>query len=257
VNKFTCRACRNKEFSEEIVCKDFYSGNLGQQHVYAVCAYCNSLSISKFFDAGEEIYNEGYYSLDISGLKHGLKDFFYKILFNVSYHVGIHFLAAREYLLYREFRKLRVAKGAAIVDIGCGGGKFLKRLQFLGYENVSGIDPFFKESDGNDQSLNIRKKSIHNLDGFYDVIVAHHVIEHVNSPISFMADVARLLSESGKALVCFPTYGGVTKVFKEHSYIVQAPQHACLISASGFLKICQDSGLKVCTAVRSSESDLN
>ena len=87
------------------MCKDFYSDNPEHRYVYALCAYCSSLSICNFFDAGETIYNEGYYSLGVSDQKNTLKDFFYKALFIVSKYLGIHLFAAREYLLYREFRK--------------------------------------------------------------------------------------------------------------------------------------------------------
>jgi len=48
---------------------------------------------------------------------------------------------------------LRLSKEAAIVDVGCGGGELLRRLKFLGFENVSGINPFFKGSGRADQSL--------------------------------------------------------------------------------------------------------
>ncbi len=254
---FTCRACLHKEFSEKMLCKDFYSGNLEKYYEYAVCSNCKSLSIFTFYESVETIYNESYYILKSPNKINKFKGFLYKLLFNISYYLGLNLLTSREYVLYRELRKMRVPKDASILDIGCGNGNFLNKLKFLGYSNLSGIDPFFRDSEKIDKSLNITNKLIDDLDGMYDLIVAHHVIEHVRSPISFMSNIARSLSERGRAIVCFPTYGGITKEFKEHSYLIQAPQHACLISTNAFLKICKDAGLHVCNAIRSSESDLN
>jgi SAM-dependent methyltransferase len=256
MTNFECRACGSLQVSDEINVSEFYSGKADISHKYYVCDICKSLSILDFYKEADDIYDGNYYSLEKKPINiRSLKDYIYRILFNISYYLGIHFFPSKEYLFYREFRFLRLNKKSRIVDIGCGTGDFVDRLQFLGYKNASGIDPYFDERLQEGSELDIKRSAIHELTGAYDLIVSHHVLEHVESPFLFMKEISRLLAEKGRALLCFPTFGGLTKFFKEYSYVVQAPQHTCLLSESGFSKICDSSGLKIIRWIQSSESD--
>ena len=70
-------------------------------------------------------------------------------------------------MFYRAFRFLRLNKKSRIVDIGCGTGDFVDRLQFLGYKNASGIDPYFDERLQGGAELDIKRSAIHKLTGAY------------------------------------------------------------------------------------------
>ena len=256
LTNYICRACGNTSFAENFLCKDHYNSNLDKEYKYMLCNKCGSLSIAEFYKQTEDLYDESYYSLsNPNKAKISFKDYLYKLLFNLSYIFGLHILLNKEYLLNGEFRKLRINKKSKIVDIGCGDGDFLRKLDFLGYKNIEGVDPFYKKNNSN--PFNITSRSIDDINDLYDLIISHHVIEHVENPKEFMRNVKRILKKNGKAIICFPTFGGVTKHFKEYSYVIQAPQHSCLISQNGFEIICNELDLKIDKCTRSNLSDHN
>lgn len=86
-----------------------------------------------------------------------------------------------------------------MLEVGCGDGKTLRKLQSLGWE-VEGVD--FDPS----AVMNARRKglTVHvgdvaeiKGDGSFDAIISSHVIEHVPDPVAMLKDCYRLLKPGG------------------------------------------------------------
>ncbi|MBV8083015.1 MAG: methyltransferase domain-containing protein [Candidatus Eremiobacteraeota bacterium] len=102
------------------------------------------------------------------------------------------------------------ARGAQIVELGCGKGTFLRRL----VEDVSlgnsglGIDPAYVGPETDlDGRIRFRRTFFESADAAdtVDVVVCRHVIEHVASPVAMLEGVRDLVSASPHARVYFET----------------------------------------------------
>lgn len=100
-----------------------------------------------------------------------------------------------------------IARGARAVDLGAGTGALAERLKGLGLE-VTAVDrtahrfgadvPFVAlDLDHPDFSSRLGRET-------FDLVTAVEVIEHLESPVSFLRNVRRLLKPRGAAVVTTP-----------------------------------------------------
>jgi len=103
-------------------------------------------------------------------------------------------------------------QGKRVLDVGCAGGFMAEALVRRG-ATVTGIDPAAKAIEAarkhaTDSGLSIRYdvgvgEALPYEDGSFDVVVCVDVLEHVNSLDGCIAEMARVLGDSGQ--VCFDT----------------------------------------------------
>lgn len=186
-------------------------------------------------------YDGEYYSFQNLSKKELIKNYLSSFFFNVFYYTGYNFRKDED-VLRKTFKKLKLKKNVKILDVGCGNGQFLSRLSCYGYKNLVGFDPYYQ---GNYSKIPIFNKKFENVNGSYDFINAHHVIEHVENPIGFLNNIMRLLSKNGIAIITFPKYGKIVELDEKFSYLVQAPDHKALYSEKSFEKLCAAVKLKI------------
>ncbi|MFX0115103.1 MAG: class I SAM-dependent methyltransferase [Candidatus Hodarchaeota archaeon] len=98
--------------------------------------------------------------------------------------------------------------GARLLEIGCGNGYLLYRLQSLGFE-VLGIEP------GGQGQIGARKYGVNIIqDAFprgmegsrkkFDIIIHYAVLEHIAEPATFLKRQVECLSESGLIIFAVP-----------------------------------------------------
>ena len=88
--------------------------------------------------------------------------------------------------------------GARALDVGCGDGKFLNGLQDLGWDTY-GIEP-----SGHVAFLRHRRLESPPQDGSFDLIVLHHVLEHVTAPLALLRQLSATLREGGFLFISIP-----------------------------------------------------
>jgi SAM-dependent methyltransferase len=91
----------------------------------------------------------------------------------------------------------------SILEIGCGHGHFLRRLQPR-YQ-VRGLE-FNPKAVAACQALqlDVRREDIANVTGEFDVVAAFEVLEHVPMPGEFLAQAVRLLRTGGYLIIAVP-----------------------------------------------------
>jgi SAM-dependent methyltransferase len=114
--------------------------------------------------------------------------------------------------LARSIGYLRACPGGALLDVGCGDGQFLARMQALGW-NVEGVDVDERAVvNARRQALKIHCGRLHEIgftDDVFDAIVLSHVLEHVHDPELLLRECYRILRPGGQFRVFVPNAGGV------------------------------------------------
>jgi SAM-dependent methyltransferase len=88
--------------------------------------------------------------------------------------------------------------GAKVLDVGCGDGKFLNRLQDRGWDTY-GIEP-----SADVAFLRHRRLESPPQDASFDFVVLHHVLEHVRAPLDLLSQLSRTLREGGIIFISTP-----------------------------------------------------
>lgn len=106
---------------------------------------------------------------------------------------------------------------STLIEVGCGKGFFLEYLQKLGFE-VTGVDPTY---EGLNPSI-IKKYFTPELKLHADGVVLRHVLEHIQDPVKFLANIRESNGGGGKIYIEVPCFDWICRhrawfdVFYEH-----------------------------------------
>ena len=135
-----------------------------------------------------------------------------------------------------------------LLDIGCGGGKFLKFAKELGWE-VVGI-----ELDENAAiaargiGLNVIHGSfseLNQLNQQFDVIVCSHVLEHVYDPTSLIELALSRLIQNGELWIQWPNpRADGRELFGAHWRGLEAPRHIGIPSLGALQHMVSNANIK-------------
>ncbi|MHC8291366.1 class I SAM-dependent methyltransferase [Pseudomonas sp. XS1P51] len=107
-------------------------------------------------------------------------------------------------------------KGQELIEVGCGKGYFLELLKGLGYP-ITGIDPAYEGSNADV----IKAPFTRGLGLSADAIVLRHVLEHIQDPVSFLAEMAEA-NQGGQIYIEVPCFDWIIEhrawfdLFYEH-----------------------------------------
>jgi len=107
-------------------------------------------------------------------------------------------------------------KGQELIEVGCGKGYFLELLKGLGY-SITGIDPAYEGDNANV----IKAPFTRGLGLAADAIVLRHVLEHIQDPVSFLAEIANA-NQGGQIYIEVPCFDWILEhkawfdLFYEH-----------------------------------------
>jgi hypothetical protein len=107
--------------------------------------------------------------------------------------------------------------GQSLIEVGCGKGYFLEHLQRTGY-HVTGIDPAY---DGTNPSV-IKARFEPGLGLSAEGIVLRHVLEHIQDPLKFLANIREANGGKGTVYIEVPCFDWICRhrawfdIFYEH-----------------------------------------
>jgi len=141
------------------------------------------------------------------------------------------------------FRSAQVSRTSRVLDIGCGGGAFLKCLYTNGFSNLNGIDGFL-QNESSIPGINIRRLDVMDTSGQFDFIMLHHSFEHLPNPVGALLHITSLLAPNGTILIRTPVADcEAFHMFKENWFQIDAPRHLFIPSVPGMKKIADKVGL--------------
>lgn len=139
-----------------------------------------------------------------------------------------------------------------ILDLGGSNGHF-----WYDENNNHGLDRDITIADNDDESLKIARaycfktikldanKSFCLNDRMYDVVLAGHIIEHLESPYKFLLEIRRVMKRTGVLIITVPNNNYILRFlndpskFKEHLYSFNDQGMRQLLEAAGFKIIYQ------------------
>lgn len=146
-------------------------------------------------------------------------------------------------------RYTTVGPQSAVLDVGCGSGSFLQRLQAETGCSAAGVD-FVDLSTRSE----LRGKEFHHglfydqqvgRDRF-DLITMWHFLEHDYDPRRSLAHARAALAPYGRLIVEVPRLDSLSfRLFRDRWPGLQAPQHTTLYTRASLLSMMERAGLEV------------
>lgn len=248
-----CRACgREAEFRLFAVREMLF----GWRHPfeYGECPHCGSLQIRDLPANLPDYYPADYYSLlppparakRARPARVALAGW---LLQSRGWMAG--WLAWRMRWKYPFFDWCRMAHcglAARILDVGCGSGGLLRRMQRYGFSDLTGVDPY-TSVEADEPGFRIRRAELAAAGDGFDLIMLHHVLEHLPDPRSSLEEARARLSPRGRILVRIPLAASQTqRLYREHWFNLDPPRHLLVPSRRGMEMLAGRSGLRVaCT----------
>jgi len=182
-----------------------------EEFEYLECGRCGCLQIARIpADLGKYYPRDGYYSYKAPKQKHypgwmlALRHQRTRYFLGEFSPVGAVIGALSKRPEHFDWLRGRASLGSRIVDIGCGAGGLLLKLQREGFRSLLGADPFIEADIDYGNGVRVLKCGVEELEGQYDFVMLHHSFEHVPDPAATLAVLARKLAPGGTLLLRIP-----------------------------------------------------
>lgn len=249
----TCLICRTKRDHFNFTAREMFFGTR-ESFEYFECAHCGTLQIVEVPQDLGRHYPENYYSY--SATEKRSSDLEVKLRrLRTDHWLGhsealtgrsLAYLSQRkpEYIYW--FQHLGLSTASKILDVGCGAGQFLLTLRRDGFSCLKGLDPFLPGPINHGASLTISSSGIDTEHDQYDLIMFHHSLEHMVSPLAALKHARSLLKPKGHILIRVPVAGCYAwRKYRQNWYSLDAPRHLFVPTPYGMSLLAGEIGLKV------------
>lgn len=207
-----CRVCGYEGETEHIIVKEMMNGT-GEEFAYFRCEHCGCLQICNVPESLEKYYSGDYYS----------------------------FLPPEN-----DIPKTKEKNNIRVLDVGCGSGSWLCEMASIGYSQLEGCDPFIEKDITYQNGVKIYKRTIHMMEGIYDMIFMNDSFEHVTDPGEVMAKLCKLLAPGGTIIMKLPVFPNIAyDLLGTNWYQLDAPRHIILHTKKSLEYLAEKYGLQI------------
>lgn len=214
-----CPLCGGQEFVPLLRARDYHYGNPGE-YTQAQCTRCTLAFLDPMYDEAElaGFYSQDYYAFTdrfpVSNAAPSFKARIWRLL------------GVKEHLT----KDPKFERPGRMLDIGCGSGWFIAQMRDLGWE-VKGVEPNTAAADlgRREKGLNIFSGSLMDARfpaGCFDYVRLNHSFEHMERPNQILAEIYRILADSGKLMIGVPNRDSFNaRVFGRFWFHLALPVH--------------------------------
>lgn len=235
-----CRICK-EPFKKEYILKEMMFG-FRDEFIYQECSSCGCLQIKELPTNILKYYPPYYYSFtqNIAKLK---RQPLFKRLFE---KFRLQKLYSSNNTLLKYLKPINAKFEDKILDVGCGKGKLICDLFNKGFENIEGVDKFVPHETDYGYGVKVMKKELLDLPyNSYDVIMMHHVLEHIDQQQKTLMDCHKLLKEQGCLLIRIPIIGEAWEMYRSNWVQLDAPRHFFLHSLKSMEILANQTGFEI------------
>ena len=255
-----CRICGNREGNQAFFPKEMMFG-WHEVFEYLECASCGCLQIAEIpADLAKYYPSEGYYSYKppkkkrVPGwmlrLRHERTRWFLGESTAVGALIGV---LSKRPEHFDWFRGRGVTLASRILDVGCGAGGLLQKLQREGFRSLLGADPFIPADIDYGNGVRILKRGVAALEGQYDFIMLHHSFEHMPDSAAALKGLAAHLAPGGTLLLRIPVADSWARRHYGLNWMAwDAPRHLYLHTRKSMELLAAGAGLRITEVVHDS-----
>tara|TARA_B100001540_G_scaffold315357_1_gene342407 strand:+ start:897 stop:1757 length:861 start_codon:yes stop_codon:yes gene_type:complete len=208
-----CKICNSHNVVKKFVVKDFFLTK--ESFVIKKCKECsflftdpvpNKFEIAKYYESSEY-------------LSHNKNKSIFSLIYSIIKKIN---------LAYKSKKIYKHCSPEKILDIGCGSGDFLKKMQQKGHV-VFGVE-------NNKKAFEMSKKITENVFSSinelseqktkFDLITFWHSIEHIHDVTGFFKKCLFLLKEKGTIVIAVPNHESYDAIhYKKHWAAYDVPRH--------------------------------
>jgi len=149
-----------------------------------------------------------------------------------------------------EVMRIQALETGRLLDVGCGGGAFLRRMRKAGWV-VAGTEPDPKAAarlaaqEGFPVYSSLEDIDLLQVQQF-DIIVLSHVIEHLPDPIETLIQLRSLLRTDGRLLLTTPNALSLgSRIFSAFWRGLEPPRHFNIFSPDSLIQALECAGFQI------------
>jgi 2-polyprenyl-3-methyl-5-hydroxy-6-metoxy-1,4-benzoquinol methylase len=137
----------------------------------------------------------------------------------------------------------------AVVDIGCATGRLLSSLKDSGWR-VQGVEVCRPSAEYGIKTYGIpihigTLESARLPDASFEIVHCSHLIEHLTDPVSFLAEVRRVMGSDGRFILSTPNISGFQEKLMSERWRSAIPDHLFLYSKKTLTRLLESNGFRV------------
>jgi len=245
-----CQICGNEKQNRLHYPRELMLG-LGDEFEYMECANCGCLQITQIPADLARYYADSYYSFAPPKLRNypawllRLRAARTRVRLGSPTMLGeLGAAFSREQEHFDWLRRGKVSLSDAILDVGCGAGKHLLKLQREGFCNLQGVDPFIEQDIRYGNGVTILKRQLSEIDRQFDFVMFNHSFEHMPNPLETLHDVRRILQKTGRLMLRVPVADSYAhRKYGTHWAAWDAPRHMFLYTVKSITVLAEQAGL--------------
>jgi SAM-dependent methyltransferase len=253
-----CKVCSSPSSPQAINVREMMFGTR-ESYSYYQCSNCQATQIDTFVEDPELLYPSNYrsFTFNRTGLTSIVKRYIHRHV--VAAELGLPTIIGNVIIKFRPDRTSRsiknfIKRNQKVLDVGSGNGELLEALSGLGYQRLTGVDPFIA-AEINHKNWHILKQDIFALDEDekYDLIMLHHSFEHMSNPKEIIGKLSTVLAPNGVCIIRIPVCDSTAfALYREDWVQFDAPRHSFLHTDASMRHMCELANLKVDQIVQDS-----